>query len=449
MGFLLITLLSAAGGVFSAVSPPDTTRGEADPEALRRADRVDVITVNSVISPVTADFILGSIQRSERNRSQCLVIQLDTPGGLMDAMRDIVKGELGADVPVVVYVAPSGARSASAGVFITLAAHQAAMAPGTNIGAAHPVMIGGIPGQAADTSQTMMDKITNDAVAYIQSIAEKRGRNAAWAREAVLESVSITAREALEEGVIDTVVNSLTELIQYLDGKEAAIMTGTVTLKTREAAVNTIEMGLRHRILDKIANPNIAYLLLLVGIYGIIFELSNPGTIFPGVVGAIALILAFFAFQMLPINYAGLALMGLSVILFILEINVTSYGLLSVGGAVSLLLGSLMLFESAEPMLKLSWKVIIPAVTFTVLFFLFAIGFAIKAQRQVPHTGVPGMVGLKGVSRSGIDPRGQVLVHGEIWQATSATKIPPGTPVKVTAVKGMVLQVTPEEESGS
>jgi len=406
---------------------------------------VHVITIDGVISPITAAFILESIEDAEREQVQCLIIQLDTPGGLAESMRDIVKGELGADVPVVVYVAPSGARAASAGVFITLAAHVAAMATGTNIGAAHPVMIGELPGGASDTSKVMMDKVTNDAVAYIQSIAEKRGRNADWAKEAVLKSASITALEALAKGVIDTVAASLSELLSYLDGKQVEVTSGKVLLMTRNAGIEKIEMGLRYRILDKITNPNIAYLLLLLGIYGIFFELSNPGIIFPGVLGAISLILAFLAFQMLPINYAGLALMALSLVLFILEVNITSYGLLSIGGVICLLLGSLMLFESADPLMRVSWKVILPAIAFTVLFFLFAIGFAIKAQRRSPLTGIPGMVGLEGITQTDLDPEGQVIVHGEIWRATSDRKVPAGSSFKVVEVRGMVLRVKSED----
>lgn len=418
---------------------------ETEKEAVSKV--VHVMTVNGVIGPISAEFILKSIHRGEEENIQCLIIQLDTPGGLMEAMRDIVKGELGADVPVVVYVSPSGARSASAGVFITLAAHVAAMSPGTNIGAAHPVLIGGIPGGGSDTSQVMMDKVTNDAVAYIQSIAEKRGRNEEWAKEAVLKSASITAQEAMELGVVDTVVVSVYELLQYLDGKEVEVLSGTVTLATRTAETKNIEMGLRYRILDKITHPNIAYLLLLVGLYGIIFELSNPGGIFPGVLGAISLILAFSAFQMLPINYGGLALVALSIILFILEINVTSFGLLSIGGTISLVLGSLMLFESADPLMRVSWKVIIPAVIFTVLFFLFAIGFAIKAQRGRPVTGTSGLIGMRGVCRTKIDPEGSVLVHGEIWKAVGNETILKGSNVTVVGVTGMTLQVERADEN--
>lgn len=409
---------------------------------------VHVITIAGVINPVSAEFILKSLERAEEEKARCLVIMIDTPGGLMEAMRDIVKGIMGADVPVVVYVAPSGARAASAGVFITMAAHIAIMAPGTNIGAAHPLMMGSVPGMPNDTTGTLMDKVTNDAIAYLQSIAEKRGRNVEWAREAVLNSKSITAQKALTLGVIDTVAEGLTEVLRYIDGKKIDVTSGPVVIATRGADVRIIEKGLRYRVLDRISDPNIAYILLLLGIYGIFFELSNPGAIFPGVLGAISLILAFFSFQMLPVNYAGLALMAISIVLFILEIKITSYGLLSIGGVITLLLGSLMLFESADPLMRVSWKVIIPTVIFTALFFLFAVGFAIKAQRKPTLTGVPGMVGLTGECVTDIDPKGQVVVQGEIWQAVSDRKIPTGTSIRVKSITGMVLFVEPVDRGG-
>jgi membrane-bound serine protease (ClpP class) len=402
-----------------------------------------VITIDGVINPVAAEFTLKAIERAEEANAQCLLIQLDTPGGLMESMRAIIKAELGADVPVVVYVAPSGGRAASAGVFITLAAHFAVMAPGTNIGAAHPLMIGSMPGAARDTTGTLEDKITNDAIAYIQSIAEKRGRNAEWAKEAVLNSKSITAGKALELNVIDTVAASIQEVLAFLDGKQTEILSGPVTLETRHARIEHLPMGLRYRILDRITDPNIAYLLLLLGIYGIFFELSNPGAIFPGVLGAVALILAFYAFQMLPVNYAGLALIFISLVLFLLEVKITSYGLLSIGGVITMLLGSLMLFESADPIMRVSWKVIIPTLIFTVLFFFVAVGFGLRAQRRRPVTGTMGMVGLNGVAKTDLDPTGQILVNGEIWKATSPRKVAAGEPVRVTAVTGMELQVEP------
>ncbi|MBC8400706.1 MAG: nodulation protein NfeD [Candidatus Marinimicrobia bacterium] len=432
----------------SPVALLSSTAISQDTTDLDSSGIVHALTVTGAITPITAEYICEAIEGAFEAGAQCLIIQLDTPGGLMESMREIIKCELNAGIPVVVYVAPDGARAASAGVFITLAAHVAAMSPGTNIGAAHPVMISGLPGSPGDTSSTIIDKATNDAVAYIQSIAEKRGRNAEWAREAVIASASITALEALEAGVIDTVAGSLAELMDYMDGQQVEVDTGTVTISTAAAQVENIAMSLRYRILKRLSDPNLAYLFLLLGIYGIFFELANPGSIFPGAVGAIFLILAFFSFQMLPINYAGLALIFLSAILFILEVNVTSYGLLSIGGVVSLLLGSLMLFESVDPVMKVSWHVILPVTVFTVLFFLFAIGFGIKAQRSKPVTGISGMIGLKGLSRTEIAEGGVVMVNGELWKAVSDKAIPPDMPVEVVNVEGMILKVKREGKPG-
>jgi len=402
---------------------------------------VHLITINGIIGSIVSDFLTKSIHSAAEKSIACVIIQLDTPGGLMESMRDIVKLELSASLPIVVYVGPAGARAASAGVFITMAAHFAIMNPGTNIGAAHPVALPGMPGNSADTDSVMMDKVTNDAVAYLESIAQKRGRNSEWARAAIRESVSITATEALELGVIDTVANSIQEILLYLDGKEVEVLTGPRTLVLKNAEVVPIEMGLRYRILDMLTDPNIAYMLLLLGFYGIFFELSNPGGLFPGILGVLALILAFVSFQMLPINYAGLALIVSGVIMFILEIKITSYGLLSIGATISMLLGSLMLFESPDPIMRVSLKVIIPAVLFTVLFFGFAIGFALKAQKRSAVIGPGSMVNLTGKARTNIAPRGQVIVNGELWQAESTEKIKAGETIKVIEVKGLILQI--------
>ncbi len=406
--------------------------------------QIHLITINGSINPVTVDFIMNAMESALEAGSQGLIIQLDTPGGLMESMRDIVKLEMEGELPVIVYVAPSGARSASAGVFITLAAHFAVMAPGTNMGAAHPVLMGGAPAQPGDTTNTMMDKVTNDAVAYMQAIAEKRGRNEEWARSSVLESASITATEALNKAVIDTIADSLPALLAYLDGKPVNLTSGNRKMQTKDCEVVEIPMNFRYRILYKIADPNIAYILLLLGIYGIFFELSNPGMIFPAVVGAICLILAFLALQMLPINYAGLALIILSIVLFIMEINITSYGLLSLGGIITLFLGSLMLVESMDPIMRISWKVLVPAVLFTAMFFLVAIGFGIKAQRRGPLTGRSGMVGQSGITQTELTPHGKVAVQGEIWNATSKVPISAKTPVRITAMSGMILTVEAE-----
>jgi len=406
--------------------------------------KIHLIKINGSINPVTVDFIKNAMESALETRSQGLIIELDTPGGLMESMRDIVKLEMEGKLPVIVYVAPSGARSASAGVFITLAAHFAVMAPGTNMGAAHPVIMGGNPAQSGDTSNTMMDKVTNDAVAYMQTIAEKRGRNVDWARSSVLESASITATEALDIAVIDTIADSLPALLEYLDGKTVTLTDGDRKMQTKDCDIVEIPMNFRYRILYKIADPNIAYILLMLGIYGIFFELSNPGMIFPAVVGAICLILAFLALQMLPINYVGLALIILSIVLFIMEINITSYGLLSLGGIISLFLGSLMLVESVDPIMRISLKVLIPAVLFTAMFFLMAIGFGIKAQRRGPLTGRSGMVGQIGITQTELNPHGKVAVQGEIWNGYSKIPISSKTPVIITSMSGMTLTVEPD-----
>jgi len=405
---------------------------------------VHVLKLDGVINPVSAKFIIESLQKAEEENAECFIIEMDTPGGLMESMRQIIKHILNAKVPVVVYVYPSGARAASAGVFITYSAHIAAMTPGTNIGAAHPVTIGGQP----DTSNTMMEKITNDAAAYIRTLAEKRGRNVKWAEKAVRESVSITEKEALKLGVIDYIAPTLDSLLTLIDGREVDLDGRKKVLHTKGAPVLTVEMNWRYRILDRISDPNIAYIFLLLGIYGIIFELSNPGAILPGVVGFIFLILAFFAMQTLPINYAGLLLILFAVVLFLLEIKITSYGLLTIGGIISMVLGSLMLFESPEPFFRVSLSVIIPAVLGTLLFFLFAVGLGLKAQRRKPTTGAQGIVGEVGITIDRIDPEGQIKIHGEIWRATSDEPIKKGQKVVVREVlDGLVLRIEPLPET--
>ena len=406
------------------------------------AATVKMIEVDGVIHPASSRFIQKAIDEANEDHAEALLIQLDTPGGLMESMRDIIKAMLASDVPVIVYVAPSGSRAGSAGVFITLAAHIAAMAPGTNIGAAHPVTMG--MGQQEDSTGVMEDKILNDAVAYIRSIAERRGRNADWAESAVRESASITETEALQKNVIDIIAPSMDSLLVMLDGKEVELPLGKRKLSLRDAEIEEIPMTWRDRFLDVISDPNIAYVLMLLGIYGLFFELYNPGTIVPGVIGGICLILAFFAFQTLPINIAGLLLILLAIVLFLLEIKVTSYGILAIGGTISLILGSVMLIESPIPGLRISWGVILPGVIGTVLFFLVAITLSVRAQRRQPTTGYEGMIGEIGSVVEDLAPKGRVKVHGEIWYAkASSGTIPAGTEVKVIKVEKMLLTVEP------
>lgn len=398
--------------------------------------QVDVIKISDAITPAVAEFINKSIEQATKNRAECLVIQLDTPGGLDTSMRDIIKDIMNAEIPIIVYVAPSGARAASAGVFITLAADIAAMAPGTNIGAAHPVAVGG-----GRIDRTMSEKIVNDAVAYIQSIAEKKGRNVKWAAQAVRESVSIRETEALRLKVIDLIAKDLNDLLEKVHGKTVEKPRGEIKLATKGLKTNFLEMGFRERFLAVLSNPNIAYILMMIGLVGLYFELSNPGAIFPGVIGGICLILAFFAFRTLPVNYAGVMLILLGVFLFVAEIKVASYGLLTIGGLISLALGSIMLFESPIPALRASLYVIIPTVIVTGAFFAFAVTMAVKAQLAKPATGAEGLVGEIGVAQTRLSPEGKVFVHGEIWNAYADEVIEPGEKIRVLKTEGLKVKV--------
>jgi len=397
------------------------------------AAQVYVIKLSDTISPGIADFVEKGIEQASREKAACLVIELDTPGGLVESMRDIVMAIYASDVPVVVYVSPSGARAASAGVMITMAADIAAMAPGTNIGAAHPVGTGG-----KEIEGAMSDKITNDMVAQAMSIAEKRGRNAEWAEKAVRESVSITENEALKENVIDLVAKDREDLFNQINGREVK---DKGVLKLDSVQVTIIEESLRTKILKTISDPNIAYILMMIGLAGLYFELSHPGAIFPGVIGGIAIILAFFAFQTLPVNYAGILLILLAIIFFIMEMKITSYGLLSIAGVVSLALGSLMLFDSDSPGLRLSWRVLLPTLTIISGFFIAVAGLVFKSQISRPRTGDTGLVGETGVVKKTLSPEGKVFVHGELWNAMSADTIEEGTKVRVVNVANLVLEV--------
>ncbi len=391
------------------------------------------------ISPASSMYILRLLEQAEERDATALLLELATPGGLETAMREVCQSFLNAQVPVVVYVHPSGARAASAGVFITMSAHVAAMTPGTNIGSAHPVAVGG------QMDSTMAEKVTNDSAAFARSIAAERNRNAEWAERAVRESISATAAEALDLRVIDLLADSVPELLRQLDGRIVTLPDGQRTLHTRDATLERIEPTFREKLLAYLADPNIAYILMLLGIYGLIFELQNPGAIFPGVVGAISLVLAFMSFQTLPVNTAGLALIILAVILFLLEIKITSYGLLTIGGVISMLLGSLMLFDTVEPAMRLSLGVIIFAVVITALFFAVAVGLGLKAQSKKVVTGTEGLVGETGRAHTDLDPDGTISVHGEFWQATSldGTSIAAGTRIEVMQVAGLQLQVRP------
>ena len=407
------------------------------------AQKVLSITLDATINPATADFIHRAIEIAQKEQSTCLLIHLNTPGGLLKSTRVIVSDILESKVPVVVYVSPGGAHAGSAGVFITMAAHIAAMAPGTNIGAAHPVSTQG------EMDTIMSAKATNDAMAFIRSIATKRGRNAEWGVQAVRNSVSLTETEALQYNVITLIASNEQELLNSIDGKTVTVSTGTVALHTKKASVKTLNMGWGEKMLNILSDPNVAYILFLLGLYGLIFELYSPGAIFPGIIGGICIILALYTMHTLPVNYAGLALIVFGVILFLLEIKIVSHGLLAIGGVISLLLGSMMLIRTDETwaMASLSWSVIITAVGISAMFFLFVISMGLKAQRAKPSMGLESMIGEIGQSLSELNPAGTVRMHGEIWKAITASGlIPEGKKVIVTGVLNFTLQVEPYNE---
>jgi len=436
------------------------------------AAHVNVIELNNqIISPVTQRYILDAIDRAEADGAVCLVIQLDTPGGLLESTRAIVKGIMNAKVPVAVYVAPSGSRAGSAGVFITYAAHIAAMAPSTNIGAAHPVDMGGggpmkklikrVTQPTGDEAKgkrkhqkaeeetveeeerdPMSEKIMNDTVAWITTIAKTRGRNEEWAKRAVTESVSVTETEALKEHIIDVIAPNIPDLLKQIDGRTVELSGVKVELHTATAQVVSILMSKREEFLAIITHPTIAYLLMLLGTLGLIFEFTHPGIGFPGIAGLVCLLLALYAFQTLPVNYVAIALIVLGIGLLVAEIKIVSHGLLAIGGVICLTLGSLMLFESPDPSLRLSLNVIIPTVATLTGIVLFVVHRALSVQGQPAATGAEGLLGEIGVAASKITPEeGRVFVHGEAWNARSARPIPPNEKVRIIRVEGLQLFV--------
>jgi len=406
------------------------------PAGWANPDEVYVARVEGIIAPSLAEFFVSAIRKAEDGGAHAIVFELDTPGGLDTSMRIIIKEILRSPVPVIIYVSPSGARAASAGAFITIAAHVAAMAPGTNIGAAHPVQMGG-----GEADEEMTRKIENDAAAYIRGLAGRRGRNATWAEDAVRKSVSATATEALSLKIIDLVAENRADLLAKIDGRTVETGAGKITLKTKTAKIVEVEMSFRDEILSVISNPTIAYILLILGVAGLYFELSTPGAVLPGVLGGICLILAFYAFQTLPINYAGLLLIILALILFIAEVKVVSHGILTIGGIAAMILGSLMLIDSPAPFLQISLSAILGVTAATTAFFVFAIGAVFRAHRRQPATGREGLVGQAGVARTRLNPDGLIFIRGEIWNATCAEGVEPGEQVQVTAVAGLKLKV--------
>ncbi|MBW2048272.1 MAG: nodulation protein NfeD [Deltaproteobacteria bacterium] len=421
LSLVLIALILFPGWSVADTPGPDSTNREAM-----------IIELEGPINPGTALYVLRGLEKAKEEGAALAVIRLDTPGGLASSMRSIIKAILNSPVPVVVYVGPRGAGAASAGVMITVAGHVAAMAKGTNIGAAHPVTAGG-----KEIGKTMSEKVVNDMASYARGIAEDKGRNGEWVEKAIRESVSITADEALAKNVVDLVVKDLDHLLEDLDGREVAMPAGKTILRTAGLKKVHYRPGLRDKILKTISDPNIAYILMMIGLAGLYFELSHPGAIFPGVIGAISLVLAFFSFQTLPVNYAGLILIILAIIFFIAELKVASYGILSIGGLISLTLGSIMLFEG----IGVSLKLMMPTILLVGGFFVVVAGLAFKAIHKKPMGGSDGLVGELGEVKEVIDPEGLVFVHGEYWRALSKEKIEPGEKVEVIGINGLMLSV--------
>lgn len=400
---------------------------------------IRLLKIQGSINPATASYLARNIQESAKSKEDLILVEMDTPGGLDSSMREIVKNIFASQVPVVVYIAPSGSRAASAGAIIALAADFCVMAPGTAIGAAHPVSLGGKP----DT--VMQEKIQNDMLAYVEGIAVKRGRNAEVMRQMVSKSLSLSAEKALEEKTIDFLANDRTELIRKLNGKIVSRTSGSLTLDLSDVKIIMHEMTTREKILAVIGDPNIAYLLMMLGFMGLFFELSTPGVILPGVIGAISLILAFFAFQTLPVNYAGVLLILLSLILFIAEIKIVSHGMLTVGGVLAMILGSLLLFDSPQPYLKVSLSLILTTVILVTGCAVFVIRKAVAVHRKKPVSGKEGLIGEKGYADSEIKPEGRVQIRGEYWDAWSDTPISRGEKIIVVSVEGMKVKVEKEQ----
>jgi len=409
---------------------------EAAPRA-KGVGRVLVSRLEGPVSPVTAQALSNALARAHRERYEALVVEVDTPGGLETSMRDMVKGLLASPVPVVLWVTPGGARAASAGVFVVMAGDVAAMSPGTNIGAATPVNLQG------GMDSTLARKVTNDAAAFARTIARQRGRNASWAESAVREAVAVSETEAVELHIVDFVASSFEELLAKADGREWRRGAEIRTLRIKGLPSDRIEPGFRQRLLALIADPNVAYILMMLGFYGMLFELQNPGAILPGVVGAICLILAFLAFSVLPVNYAGLALIGLAIVFFVAEIKVPTHGVLTAGGVLALVLGSVILFEAGGPGPKLSWATIAAATLATTAFFVFLVGAGIAAQRRKVTTGSQGLVGTRAVALDHLGPDGRVRVGDELWSAVSEAPVEPGADVEITGMSGLRLTVRP------
>lgn len=426
VGTLALTCAIVAGVMDHAPASAKAASGEG---------RVLAIRLEGPVTPVMAEVLDQAVVRSELEGYAALVVEVDTPGGLESSMRRMVKRLLSAGVPVIAWVSPSGGRAASAGVFVVMAADVAAMAPGTNIGAATPINMQG------PMDSTLARKATNDAAAFARTVAEQRGRNVAWAEDAVRHAVAVSEREAVEARVVDFIAASLPDLLAKADGRTWRRNDETRTLAVKGLPVDRMKAGFRLGLLAVIADPNVAYILLMLGFYGLLFELQNPGAILPGVVGGICLILAFFALSALPVNYAGVALIVLAIVFFLAEVKVASHGLLGAGGVVSLLLGSLLLFQGGTA--RLSIGLVIGATLATALFFGFIVGAGLRAQRRKVRAGREGMIGGRAVALERLAPGGRVRFGDELWSAVSDEVVEIGTELEITGVDRLTLKVRP------
>jgi membrane-bound serine protease (ClpP class) len=460
----------AVAGVCLADEPapasPDRPTDAAGAE--KSAAEAVLIPVTGPIGPATSDFFVRALREAGESGARFVVATVDTPGGLDTAMRDMIQAILASNVPVVTFVSPSGARAASAGTYLVYASHVAAMAPATNLGAATPVQIGGSPaGPPAGAPEPARDgkpggendkpaspapgnslerKAVNDAVAYLRSLAELRNRNAEWAEAAVREGASLSAGEALKQGVVDLIADDLTGLLAALDGRTVRMPSGEVTLRTTGIVMRTVEQDWRTRVLSLITNPNVAYLLMLIGIYGLLLEGYNPGSVLPGVVGAISLLLALFAFQVLSVNYAGLALIALGVLLIIAESFAPSFGTLGLGGIVSFVIGSVMLLDDDVPGFGIAWQLIGGMALAGSLLLLAIVSFAVRARRRPVVSGNEGLLAERAEAIESFETRGVVRVHGELWNATSRSPVRQGQRLRIVSRDGLTLMVEPESD---
>ena len=406
--------------------------------------RSDVVvgSWNDPVSPVMADYVKRLVKEAEKKKAKLIVLQLDTPGGLESAMRNVIKSMMNTYIPFVVYVYPSGARAASAGAIITVSADIAAMAPSTNIGSASPVQMTG-----RDVNETMKKKIVNDMVAFVRSIAEEKGRNTKLIEQMITKSLNLSAKEALKKGVIDVVAEDLNDLLKKINGKTVKKMNAQIKINISEnEKIVKVEKGFREKLLSILANPTLAYLLLMIGFYGIFFELYNPGSIIPGVVGAISILLALYALNTIDVNWLGVLLIILGILFFVLELITPTFGALAVSGVIALLFGSIILIDPSSPYGDIPLRIIIPVVIFSAVFFLSVAFLGLKAQMRKSITGKEGMIGKTGVAETEINPEGKVFVEGEIWDAYSDTPIKKGEKVKITSVEGLKLKVAKAQE---